>query len=196
MPEGFADALVGRAEVVELWPFSQGELHGTREEFIDWAFSSTALPVPNGELTRAEYVNILSAGGFPEATSRVDLRRARWFEAYLTTLTEKVIRQLSGIERIAEIPRVLRFCFSNPSSQWNCVNSSLGRVSLQRFLTFAIEMVLKSILSSNMATAEWWALRSRLHDLYQIATRQVCGFLLSDLGQDFTAVTYFHACQR
>ena len=34
------DALPGRMEVIELWPFSQGELHGGPDRFIDAAFAN------------------------------------------------------------------------------------------------------------------------------------------------------------
>ncbi len=34
-----ADSLAGRMEVLTLWPFSQGELEGNREGFVDALFA-------------------------------------------------------------------------------------------------------------------------------------------------------------
>ena len=93
--EGFADAFVGRIEVVELWPLSQGELHNNDDGFVDWAFSSSAPTISAGQLSRADYLDRLASGGLPEAVQRDGPRRARWFQSYITTLTERVVRQVS-----------------------------------------------------------------------------------------------------
>src|ERR1700761_8785908 len=38
-----SESLAGRMEVLTLWPFSQGEMHGVQENFIDALFSRTAV---------------------------------------------------------------------------------------------------------------------------------------------------------
>lgn len=115
---GFADSLVGRVEVVELWPMSQGELLGRVDRFASAVFEDrrswgTSL------VSRPDLTGVLLAGGFPEAISRVLGRRGAWFDAYLTTLTETVVRDLTGIERIAEMPRVIRLCAARSGLELN-----------------------------------------------------------------------------
>jgi uncharacterized protein len=117
--QGFADALVGRLEVIEVWPFSQGELTRSTDAFVDWAFDSSRPFVRDGTLDRAGYLEVIARGGFPEAVTRVGRRRDRWLDSYLTTLTEKVVRQISGIERLAEIPRVIALCAARSGGELN-----------------------------------------------------------------------------
>lgn len=117
--DGFADAFVGRIEVVELWPLSQGELDNDPDGFVDWAFSGAPTAFASGEFSRREYAERLARGGFPEAVVRDGRRRARWFDNYVATLTEKVIRQVSAIERSSEIPRVIRLCAARSGEELN-----------------------------------------------------------------------------
>lgn len=117
--EGFADALVGRIEIIELWPFSQGELSGVVDDFISGVFDDRSPDMRPSLLHRTDYLTLMVRGGFPEATVRQPHRRKAWFDAYLTSLTEKLIRGVSGIERIADIPRVIRLCAARSGQELN-----------------------------------------------------------------------------
>jgi uncharacterized protein len=117
---GFADALVGRLEVVELWPFTQGEIAGnTRHNFVDAAFEAPLADSRPSGLTRVDYLERIVAGGFPEAVTRRADRRGAWFTNYLSTLMEKLIRDVSGIERIADLPRIIRLCAARSGEELN-----------------------------------------------------------------------------
>lgn len=119
---GFADALVGRVEVVELWPLSQGELHDRTDRFVADVFNSTLSSSPTISVTRADLLGSVLAGGFPEALLRTPARRSAWFDAYLATLTQSVIRDLTGIERLAEMPRIIRLCAARAGTELNVTN--------------------------------------------------------------------------
>jgi len=104
-----ADALPGRMEIVDLWPFSQGEVDGRRERFIDRAFDGWQTPRLAGTLTRREYLDRAVVGGFPEAVARTDARRrAAWFAAYSRALIQRELRQISAIEHGDDVGRLLR----------------------------------------------------------------------------------------
>lgn len=118
---GFADALVGRVEVVELWPLSQGELLGQKDSFVERVFDGT-LRWPITASSRADLLAAMLSGGFPEALQRVSSRRAAWFDGYLTTLTQSVIRDLTGVERLAEMPRIIRLCAARAGMELNVTN--------------------------------------------------------------------------
>lgn len=103
------DLLPGRAETIELWPFSQGEIDRSADEFVDAVFAhGTDLAVPTTHLNRDDYVERALRGGYPEAVRRVDLgRRARFFESYLSDLVTRDVRQVTAIERPADMRRLL-----------------------------------------------------------------------------------------
>ncbi len=70
------DALIGRMETLELWPFSQGEIDGRVDSFIDRAFSAGREVKVSSAETRSDYIERFTRGGFPEAVRREEGRRA------------------------------------------------------------------------------------------------------------------------
>ncbi|MGL4744460.1 MAG: ATP-binding protein, partial [Dermatophilaceae bacterium] len=76
------DVLPGRAETIELWPLSQGELAGEPDGFVDGVFEHGAdLDVSPGKENRESYLARALRGGYPGAVRRADPgRRARFFE--------------------------------------------------------------------------------------------------------------------
>ena len=64
-----------RSETIERWPFSQGELHGRVERFVDLLFSDDPLPSLASTASKSDYVNRALMGGYPEATKRTAGRR-------------------------------------------------------------------------------------------------------------------------
>ncbi len=114
-----AASLVGRVETVDLWPFSQGEMAGGSEAFVDLLFESPIDLVHNSQISRPDIVKRIVSGGYPEIVNRQPTRRPAWFESYLTTITQSVIRDLSSIERLTEIPRLLRLCAARTGNELN-----------------------------------------------------------------------------
>ena len=103
-----ADTLTGRMEILSLWPFSQGEIQSVKETFVDAAFSSEWPSPKRPTEERESFFQSLLTGGFPEIIQRTSAaRRKAWFNAYITTILQRDIRDLSRIEGLASIPRLL-----------------------------------------------------------------------------------------
>jgi predicted AAA+ superfamily ATPase len=103
------DALPGRTETIELWPFSQGEIDNTGDGFIDAIFAAGANFRHTSTVGRTEYVERLVRGGFPEAVARTNpRRRERFFDSYTNDLIARDVSQLAEIERTAEMRALLR----------------------------------------------------------------------------------------
>jgi uncharacterized protein len=101
------DSLIGRSETIELWPFSQGELAGHVEQFVDRAFDDGDLRSFESELTKPEYLDLALAGGYPEAVRRAPNRRDKFFDSYINDLIDRDITQLSEIQRRPDLIRLL-----------------------------------------------------------------------------------------
>ena len=101
------DALPGRMEVIELWPFSQGEMNGGQDVFIDAAFRHGPGIEHSSRLRKRDYLELAVAGGFPEAVRRTPRRRAAFFSSYLSTLIERDVLEVSSIERQGDMYRLL-----------------------------------------------------------------------------------------
>ena len=103
------DTLPGRSETVELWPFSQGEIDGETDQFVDAVFRDGAALRYQSSLSRRDYAERLVRGGFPEAVQRPDSRRReRFFDSYVSDLIARDVSQLSEIERPAQMRVLLR----------------------------------------------------------------------------------------
>lgn len=103
------ESLAGRAGVLEVWPFSQGEIHGTREEFLDAAFAGAAVrQSATYEIDRNGYLDLIVRGGFPEPARMRPRARAVWFDNYVTAIAERDIREMVRVREPAAAVSVLR----------------------------------------------------------------------------------------
>ena len=94
-------------EILTLWPLSQGEIEGLRDDLVDTLFGGRT-PEVGGE-QEASLTDRIERGGFPVAVGRAAPNRRRaWFSSYVTSILQRDIRGLAAIERLADLPRLLR----------------------------------------------------------------------------------------
>lgn len=123
-----ADTLAGRMEVISLWPFSQGELQSRKETFVDAVFGGELAAFDATPLSRDALFGKILSGGFPEVIERTShSRRKAWFNAYLTTILQRDIRDLSRIEGLASMPRLMSILGARAGNLLNF--SELSRTS-------------------------------------------------------------------
>lgn len=135
-----ADSLAGRLEIHTLWPLSQGEIVGNKENFIDRCFAekdkmnTTTLPI-----TWQQLVEKMVIGGYPEVLTRKDdARRFAWFNSYLLSILQRDIQDLANIERIKELPNLIALLASRAGGLLNFADisraSGIAATSLKRYL--------------------------------------------------------------
>lgn len=137
-----ADSLAGRMEVITLWPFSQGEIEGVREGFIDAVFAAklAALkPLAKWD-ERKQIRRRVLAGGFPEVLTRSALeRRDAWYGSYLTTILQRDVRDLSRIEDLTVMPRLLAILAARAGGLLNTADvardAGIAQTTLKRYLS-------------------------------------------------------------
>lgn len=110
-------SLAGRVEIVDLWPLSQGELGRRQEGFIDALLTWGDSLLHESELQRADYMERVYAGGFPEPLGRQGRRRYRWFANYATTVVERMVAEVADIERLTTMPALLRLCAARTANE-------------------------------------------------------------------------------
>lgn len=93
-----SDALPGRVDYIDLWPLSQGEIHRTRESFIDDAFANLVPMINDAPIGRETYVEGIVAGGFPEARSRSMRGRTRYFDGYTRSIFGRDVPEISAAD--------------------------------------------------------------------------------------------------
>ncbi|MHB1463721.1 MAG: ATP-binding protein [Thermoleophilia bacterium] len=130
-----SEFLAGRIEIITLWPFSQGEIEGRRETFVDLLFSEEIkAPVAATGIKRLDVWSKVLAGGYPEALKRQNAdRRQEWFRSYISTLLQRDVRDLAHIDRMADMPRLLSVLAARTGSLLN--TSELARATGTPFST-------------------------------------------------------------
>lgn len=111
-----SESLAGRVEVLELLPFSQGELEGAAERFLARLFRPSPWTRPP-TLDRRDYLRRICAGGFPEALRRpAGRRRERWFDSYVQTVTRRDVTEIADVRRIDELSTLLQLVAARSAS--------------------------------------------------------------------------------
>ena len=146
-------SLAGRMEILTLWPFSQGEILGTPENFIDTLFSKSLANWSNKMPTRAwgELLESIVTGGYPPALARPNAaRRDAWFQSYVMTMLQRDIRDLASIADTTAIPRLLSVVAARAGGLLNFADLSrtiaLPQTTLKRYFallegTFLVQLL-------------------------------------------------------
>lgn len=103
-----ADALPGRVDYLNLWPFSQGELRRTQEAFIDRLYEGHVPRVSDAPVGRGSVASVLVAGGYPEAQGRGSRGRSRFFRSYIASIIGRDLEDVARVQNAENIERLLR----------------------------------------------------------------------------------------
>lgn len=108
-----SESLAGRAQMVDLWPYTQGEADelgagadGLLARLLEgnWRIA-TQLEGPT--VTRAEYFARLCRGGYPEVNELTPSARGRWFQSYLRAIIGRDVPEIARGRHLGELPRLI-----------------------------------------------------------------------------------------
>ena len=107
LPE-MAEALTGRLYRLSVYPFSQGEIEGHREDLLETLFKDpeSAVAATWSTTTREEYIGRIVSGGLPLARQQTGAARGRWFDNYVELTLERDVRALANIRQREALPRL------------------------------------------------------------------------------------------
>ena len=133
-----AESLAGRMEVLTLHPLSQAELAGGESRWFDGLFRNK----PTCAVRKAaaqDLVQRMVAGGFPEAVLRKrGERRRAWFDAYVMTIMQRDVRDLSNIEGLSSLPRLLELLAARSGTLLNVAEfgraAGIPQMTLHRYM--------------------------------------------------------------
>ena len=148
-----SESLAGRMEVLTLWPFSQGELHGAKETFVDALLSRKPIGQVGKQtvVKRADLFERVLVGGYPPAVARPRAaRRDAWFQSYVMTMLQRDIRDLANIADATAVPRLLAVVAARAGALLNFADLSrtvaLPQTTLKRYFalleaTFLVQLL-------------------------------------------------------
>ena len=145
-----SESLAGRTEIHTLWPLSQGEIEKRRERFVDRVFDRDIPRVIESDDVRADVVRRALLGGYPEVVRRAPSARTTWFRSYVETVIQRTAREISAIENVGELPRILAALSGRPTSILNRAELSrtlgINAKTLDRYLTILHQIFLIHLL--------------------------------------------------
>ena len=146
-----SESLAGRMEVTQLMPFSQGEIDGRKEGFLEAVFADDVSSSNVAAETRDELVARILRGGYPEVVAREDaVRRSAWFGSYLNTILQRDVRDMAQIEGLTMLPRLLALLSARAGGLLNIADiarlADIPNTTLRRYLallemTFLIHLI-------------------------------------------------------
>jgi predicted AAA+ superfamily ATPase len=133
-----SESLAGRMEIIPLFPFSSGELAGTRERFVTRLFDGT-IAKTKFTATTQDLAARLMRGGYPEAVRRTaDDRRSAWFASYISTILQRDVRDLARVDALHQLPNLLKLLATRTAGLANLADVSrdagLPHTTLTRYL--------------------------------------------------------------
>lgn len=157
---GMRDSMAGRMEMLEMYPLSQGEINNTFDNFIDiiWQHDSIA-GLRCLKYSRKELFDLVMVGGYPLVQAQPQKKRDKWFKSYIKLILQKDILDLSQIEHIDSIPKLLRLIAARAGSLVNISELSrslkIPATTVHRYITFLETLFIVLSLeswSSNFST--------------------------------------------
>lgn len=105
-----SESLAGRAGLVEVWPFTQGELANAVDRFVDLLLDrpSSLAGLQPTPLDRPQLLRRVCIGGYPEVQRLTVKQRDGWFRDYVSMTISRDIVELSGIRKVTELRELLR----------------------------------------------------------------------------------------
>lgn len=133
-----SESLAGRMQLITLWPLSQGELHAQQERFLDGVFTESLPALQYSDAFNLK--NAVLSGAYPEVLQRaVGKRRDAWFAAYITALLQRDVRDLSNIDGLTDMPRLLSLLAARVGGLSNMSelsrSSGIPNSTLKRYLS-------------------------------------------------------------
>lgn len=139
------ESLAGRAAILRLWPLSRAEIAGTPAGdgegppgAIGCWFEGRCGGAGVSVTGRDDYLEMICAGGYPEALRLGPRARARWFEDYVETVVSRDIVALGDIRRAGVLGRLLRLAAARTAGEVNmaewCRQLGADRATVESYL--------------------------------------------------------------
>lgn len=131
-----ADSLAGRVHTMTMLPMSVAETKRMGvAKILDWASTEggpdlAKLPTPT-ILSRAEYIELILAGGFPEVLNLGEQKRRRRYRDYIDSIVERDVADVLKIRKLDTMRRLIDQLAARVGNELNVVE--LGeKISVRR----------------------------------------------------------------
>lgn len=117
-----SEPLVGSMRVLTLYPFCAAEASNGRGNGVDSMFNLNFSGISDQGLSILDAIKLAT---FPEIVGKGGKERSIWFDAHLTTVLQRDVKMLAGLEKISALPHLLRLLATGAGSLIN--DSAIAR---------------------------------------------------------------------
>jgi predicted AAA+ superfamily ATPase len=133
-----SESLAGRMEILRLYPLAQNEISECKNNLVE-EISKNNFNL-NYRVTSDNFINKVLSGGFPEMLTRQDRKRQKaWFSSYITTILQRDVRDVANIEKLNDLPKLLRLFASRAGTMLNYAefsrSSAIPQTTLKRYVS-------------------------------------------------------------
>ena len=111
-----SESLVGRMNILTLYPFCTAETTGGKGTGLDRVFSMNFSGMDSKNLSLSEAIK---ASTYPEIIDKDDKEINIWFQGYIATILQRDVKMLADLEKIAALPSLLRVLASRTGNVIN-----------------------------------------------------------------------------
>jgi predicted AAA+ superfamily ATPase len=148
-----ADSLAGRMRTIKLWPMSMAEaLRRKPSNILDWAIAKSPNLVDLGtadKLTRAEYIDFILRGGFPEIRELDTRDRGRQYRDYVDSVVDRDVadilrvRKTDALRQLIEQLAARTACETNTTTLSRLIATDRKTVDEYMDVLFRLSMIVK-----------------------------------------------------
>ena len=148
-----ADSLAGRMRTIKLWPMSMAEaLRRKPSNILDWAVAKSPNLADLGttdKLTRAEYIDFILRGGFPEIRELDTRDRGRQYGDYVDSVVDRDvadilrIRKTEALRQLIEQLAARTACETNTTTLSRLIATDRKTVDEYMDVLFRLSMIVK-----------------------------------------------------
>jgi len=106
-----ADSLAGRMRTIKLWPLTVSEIRNAKpNRLLDWGISKSPKLTDIGKadkLSRAEYIDLILRGGFPEMRELETRDRNRQYQSYIDSVVDRDVADILRIRKSDTLRRMI-----------------------------------------------------------------------------------------
>ena len=145
-----SNPLVGRMNVLTLYPISSAETLEGNGDFIERLFNKDF----EIDARKHKLLNVIRTATFPEISGADIHERTTWFDGYITTILQRDVRALVEIEKLSILPNLLRILASRAGGLVN--DADIARDAGLNFVTSRNYKTLLKMLFLTFELAPWY----------------------------------------
>jgi hypothetical protein len=103
-------------DYLTLWPLTQGEIRGRPEHLLERSFVGEPPMIAEAPVGRRAYAELLLGGGFPEARTRAQTARMRFFSSYIDSIVDRDVGDAANVHDPGAIRLLLNLIAARSAS--------------------------------------------------------------------------------